>query len=85
MFLIAGYQPPIFKCRHLSQGGGVGLYFKDGLKFQLKPQSIFIEKVFESLFADVWLNGQKFTVGSIYRTCGQHPSLTQAEQFTQFL
>ena len=85
MFLIAGYQPPIFKCRNLSHGGGVGLYFKDGLKFQLKPQSIFIEKVFESLFADVWLNGKKFTVGSIYQTCGHHPSLTQAEQFTQFL
>ena len=29
---IDGYQPFVYKCRELSQGGGVGMYFKNGFK-----------------------------------------------------
>jgi exonuclease III len=66
-------------------GGGVGIYFKNGIKFQQKDKSIFIEKVIETIFADVWLNGKKFTIGSVYRSNGKHPTLSPNDQFLQFL
>ena len=71
LFLLDGYQPLVYTCRKNSQGGGVGIYFRTGLKFVLEKKSIFMERVFESLFAEVWTNDKKkLIIGSVYRAQG---------------
>ena len=69
------------------QGGGVGLYIKKELRYKiLKEKSIFVDKVFESIFAEIWTSPKsKIIVGSIYRPNSVHPTLTQTEQTKQFL
>jgi exonuclease III len=69
----------------LIRGGGVGIYVKNNLTFSINTNSIFLEKVFESVLVDVWANGKHFTVGSIYRCISKHPSLSPREQFTEFI
>ena len=85
-FSIPGYQPLIFTSRQNSQGGGVGIYLKNGISFKHLPAlSIFIEKLFESIFIEITLsNGKKIIIGSIYRSNTQYSNLTQLEQFNQF-
>jgi hypothetical protein len=62
------------------QGGGVGIYYRI-----LKEQSIMFDKVFESIFAEViTANKKKYLIGSIYRP-GNHSSMSQSEQFNQFI
>ena len=76
-----------YKCRRNNvQGGGVGLYFKKGIRFNiLHNKCVFVDKVFESIFSEVWLPGSKKTiVGSIYRPNTAHHNLTTSEQFSQF-
>ena len=85
LFLLDGYQPLVYTCRKNSQGGGVGIYFRTGLKFVLEKKSIFMERVFESLFAEVWTNDKKkLIIGSVYRA-GSHQTLSPSDQFTQFI
>jgi len=80
-----GYQPFVYTCRKKSQGGGVGMYFKNGLNFKIVKKSIFIEKVFESIIAEITLsNNKKMFIGSVYRPNSIHPSLTVNEQFNNF-
>ena len=67
------------------KGGGVGFYFKNGIKFQIKKSGVFLEKIFESIFAEVWANNnKKFIVGSVYRA-GSHATMPPSDQFSQFL
>ena len=87
-FYLNNYHPLQFKCRqNNSQGGGVGLYIKDNLRFNvLHDKCIFIDRIFESIFAEVWITpNKKIIVGSIYRPNSNHPVLTSAEQFSNFL
>ena len=82
------YHPLQFKCRHNNiQGGGVGLYIKDNLRFNvLYDKCIFIDRVFESIFAEIWIApNKKIIVGSLYRPNTNHPTLTTGEQFKNFL
>jgi len=44
--IIDGYQPFEYTCRKKSQGGGVGMYFKTGIKYKILKNVIFDEKVF---------------------------------------
>jgi Endonuclease-reverse transcriptase len=83
LFNLSCYHPLLFKCRSASQGGGVGIYVKKDYKFQLNPNSIFWDRIFESILIDVWVNDKHFIVGSLYR-CINHPTLTPREQFTEF-
>jgi hypothetical protein len=47
-FPLPGYQPFIFTTRSSGQGGGVGIYLKNGLPFKLlKDKSVFISKLYE--------------------------------------
>jgi hypothetical protein len=82
---LKGYQPLIYKCRNNNtQGGGVGIYVRNNVSYSLnKPLSVFVDRIFESIFIDVVISGKKFTVGSLYRP-GNHPTLTQNEQFNEF-
>ena len=85
-FSIPGYFPLECTLRTLSQGGGVGFYFKNNLNFKiLKEKSIFIEKIFESILAEIWLSDtDKLIVGSIYRPNSKLANVTQNQQFEQF-
>ena len=86
-FNINNYHSPIISQRGgNTQGGGVGFYFKNKLKFNLlKEKSVFIDRVFESVFAEVWTsNNSKIIVGSVYRPTTSHPNMSSSEQFAQF-
>jgi len=86
-FQIPGYSQLVYKSRANNvQGGGVGIYFKDKIRFNvLHEKSIFIDRIFESIFAEVWLpNNKKIIIGSVYRPSVNHPTLTSSEQFKQF-
>jgi exonuclease III len=84
LFNLNNYHPLIFKCRSSAQGGGVGIYVKKEYKFQINPNAIFWERIFETIVIDVWINNKLITVGSLYR-CINHPTLTAKEQFTEFI
>ena len=85
-FPLNNYNPLLCKLRsNLTQGGGVGMYFKNNLRYKILPEkSIFIDRVFESIFAEVWINKKKVIVGNIYRPAVNHPTLSSSQQFDQF-
>jgi exonuclease III len=75
------------KTRDNRQGGGVGLYFKNGLQYKIiNEKSLYLDFIIETIVAEVILpNNKKAAVVSIYRPPTNHPSLTQSEQFAQFM
>ena len=86
-FSINGYHPLVYKLRGDNvQGGGVGLYIKDTLEFNIKTNiSTFYDRIYESLVVEITAKNKcKFNVGTIYRP-GASPSLTHSEQSEQFL
>jgi hypothetical protein len=87
-FSLPGYNPLIFKLRNSNtQGGGVGIYIKSNIKFTiLQAQSIFIDRIFESLFVQIELSTyRKIIVGTVYRPGTAHPSLSSTDAFDNFL
>jgi hypothetical protein len=88
IFNIDGYNPIVYKLiRNNVQGGGVGMYIKDGIKFNLLPAlSVFVDRVFESLFVEIHpKNSKKIIVGTVYRPGSKHPNQSSSEQFNQFM
>jgi exonuclease III len=82
-----GYLPIECKTRANNvQGGGVALYFKNDTRFNiLHDKCISIDRVFESILAEVWISPkEKILIGSIYRPNVNHLTLTSGEQFLQF-
>ena len=65
--------------------GVLAFISKKNLKFNiLNDKSIFVDRVFESVFAEVWLKkNKKIIVGNIYRPSVNHPTLSSSEQFLQ--
>jgi endonuclease/exonuclease/phosphatase (EEP) superfamily protein YafD len=84
LFELPNYHPLVFKCRANAKGGGVGIYIKSLHKFKINTCAIFWERIVESILVDVTIDGQSFTVGSLYR-CINHPSLSAKEQFSEFI
>ena len=86
IFNIDGYHHLVYKSRSNNvQGGGVGIYVKNNLNFVINDVlSIFVDRIFESLFIEVKFNSSKFVIGSVYRPGTQHPTFSIQEQFTQF-
>ena len=64
----------ITNSRKQGTGGGVGFYIKQNLSYCISDKySIMNDKIFESLFVDIFLNTgsqrkDKFTIGTIYRS-----------------
>ena len=85
-FPLANYHTLETNLRQESRGGGVGIYVKNHLSFKiLKQYSIFVERIFESLFIEINLSGnKKIIVGSVYRPGTKVPGLTFTQQFSQF-
>jgi hypothetical protein len=62
------------------QGGGVGFYVKDNLRY-----NVLLDRVIETIISEVWISpNKKIIVGSIYRPNVNHPTLTSSQQFEQF-
>ena len=83
LFNLDGYRPLIFKSRTDSQGGGTGIYVKTIYRFNvLHAKSVFIDRILESLFIELWLTkNKKIILGSVYRPATNHPTLSSSEQF----
>ena len=86
-FVLPNYSPLHANSRVNRQGGGVGLYIKNGLQYQILDQkSVFMEYVIESIVAEIILpNKKKAAVVSIYRPATPHPTLSQKDQLDLFL
>ncbi len=86
-FVLPNYSPLQVKSRENRQGGGVGLYIKNGIQFQvLSEKSLFLEYIIESVVVEIVLeNKKKIAVVSLYRPATPHPNLTQKDQMEQFL
>ena len=84
-FPLQNYHTLVTNLRNNARGGGVGIYVKSNLSFNVLNQySLFSERIFESLFVEISLPScKKIVVGSIYRP-GKSPGLTFTQQFTQF-
>jgi hypothetical protein len=53
---LPSYHNIVFKLRHNTQGGGVGIYIKDHINFKvLDGLSVFVDRIFESIFIEVSL------------------------------
>jgi len=82
---IPGFQKVIFKTRKNCNGGGVGFYVKNNLKYKIvNIPNMFQEKVFESLTIEVQINKKRFLLSSVYRPPNTLPNLTANEQFDIF-
>ena len=85
-FNLPNYHPLCFKLRKNAQGGGVGLFIKNNLKFSILQQaSVFSERIFETFFVEISLpNKTKYTVGSLYRPGTVHPTLSNTQLYNEF-
>ena len=85
-FPLQNYHPLETNLRSNARGGGVGIYIKEHLSYTvLKPYSVFVERIFESIITEVsTANNKKIVVGSIYRPGTGVPGMTFTEQFRQF-
>jgi hypothetical protein len=86
MYQLENYHELIFKSRELNvQGGGVGFYIKNSVKFKiLNDISIFVDKVIETFFIEIELHKQKFIIGSVYRPNSSTANMTSTEQLAKF-
>ena len=86
LFPLEGYHPLVTKCRKNKRGGGVGLYIRSNLTFEIKNDlSIFYDRILESLVVEITdERDNKFFVIVLYRSSGAHPTLSQAQQYTEF-
>ena len=86
LFCIPNYQPILFNLRASAKGGGVGIYVRDGIKFSHLPEcSIFVERIFESIYIEVSTeDNKKIIIGSVYRPGTGCPGITFTEQFSRF-
>lgn len=68
-FKIIGYHSLLYKQRSNSQGGGIGIYVRENFQVSELPEyTVFSERIFESLFVQVKINGSSpIIVGSAYR------------------
>jgi hypothetical protein len=87
IFPLRGYSELTLKSRSTGQGGGVGLYFKTGLKYKvIDDKSLFLDHVLESICAEITLpSSKKIAVVSLYRPAAGHPTLSPVFQYDQFL
>ena len=87
LFDLHNYQKLIFKSRSSNtQGGGVGIFIKNSIKFRHLPEiSVFVDKVIETIFVEVEVNSKlKIIVGSIYRPNSASINITATEQLSTF-
>ncbi|MBM3937968.1 MAG: hypothetical protein FJ333_04840 [Sphingomonadales bacterium] len=88
IFNLLGYHEPIFKNRDANtQGGGIALYIDQNYNFKTRPDlSIFLDRILETQFIELSVSPRKkVLIGSLYRPAVNHPTLSSAEQYDQFI
>ena len=66
--VLPGYHNLLTRCRENCPKGGVGLFVKENLNFNIRTDlSVFIPNVFESLFIEIISPSKSTIVGVIYR------------------
>ena len=76
-----GYHPLLAKTRENSKNGGVGLFIKNDIQYEERPElSIFIPHVTETLFIELQLGINNIIVGVVYR-----PNTPPLANFDNFL
>ncbi len=83
---IPGFQKLFLKLRVFSNGGGLGIYVRDGITCkQIDIENAFIEKIFESLTIELTINKRKILISNIYRSPSGIPNLTANDQINSFM
>ena len=73
-FHIQGYNSE-FMCRKARKGGGVAIYIKDSINYNIMTDYCVMENVIESLIIELTMlktSGEKLIVGTFYRPPGQN-------------
>ena len=69
---LIGYSKPNFKTRKCKNGGGVGVWVKKGIEYEIDEQnSLFMEGVYESIVIKVTKNHISKLIVNIYRPPNQ--------------
>ena len=85
LFPLSNFQTLEFNTRTNARGGGVGIFVKNNIVYNLNQYSVFRDCIFESLFIEITDdNNQKIVIGSVYRPGTKCPGLNFTEQFAQF-
>ncbi len=83
---IPGYQKMYLKLRTFSNGGGVGIYVKDGISSkQIDIDNSFHERIFESITIELSSGNNKSYISSIYRSPTAIKNMSSTEQFDSFI
>jgi hypothetical protein len=88
---IPGYQRLIFKSRSRGNGGGVGLYIRENLNFNVITTNFdsFVDKIFESVTVEICYpvnnSVKKIFVSSVYRSPTAITGMTPTLQHDAFL
>jgi hypothetical protein len=71
----------VYKLRRNNvQGGGVRIYVKTEFNFNILPQlSVFVDRVFESLFIEITMSSKNISIGSVYRPGTKNPGLSSSD------
>jgi len=84
-FDIPGFHSPLFKTRsNNTKGGGVTIYVNTRHNFTWLDNSIFVERVLETIFVEIKIKNTAYTFGSLYHP-PHSPHLTENKHFTQFI
>jgi len=84
--IMNGFQNLSCKIRTFSNGGGVGIYVKNGTACRLLniPDS-FTDKLFESITVELNVGKHKYIISSIYRSPSPVNNMTQSMQIGNFI
>ena len=69
-YTLNNYHAFEFKTRNdtLTARGGIGMFIKENLQYNIRDDlSIFIPNIFESIFAEIYINRKPILIGTIYR------------------
>jgi hypothetical protein len=83
---IDGFQQIVFETRTDTRGGGVGMYIRNGLEYQIrKDLQLNTMKTFENITIEVKYSKKAIIFSNIYRSPTTPPGVTQGEYLDDFL
>ena len=79
------YHPFVYSSRANSTGGGVGIFVRDNISFEINNAlSLFVDRVYESISINIYLQSKKYTIVNLYRP-PTSPGLTCNQSLDLFL
>ena len=84
-FNLDHYHPFIYSSRSSATGGGVGIYVRDNISFDLNHAlSLFVDRIYESISINIYIQNKKYTIVNLYRP-PTSPGLTGSQSLDLFL